>query len=66
MQSDLNDDRLLTRREVQTHFGLSQRYLEVTAMRGDGPPYFRIGRGVRYRVLDLRHWIESKRVTNND
>lgn len=62
MQSELNGDRLLTRAEVQTHFGLSQRFLEVSASRGDGPPYFKIGRSARYRVSDLRAWIESRRV----
>lgn len=63
MQLELNDDLLLTRGEVQTHFGLSQRFLEVSAVRGDGPPYFRIGRSARYRVADLRAWIEDQRVT---
>ncbi len=64
MQSELNDDRLLTRGEVQTHFGLSQRFLEVSAVRGDGPPYFRLGRNVRYRVADLRAWIDTRRVSD--
>lgn len=62
MQQELNDDRLLTRGEVQSYFGLSQRYLEISAVRGSGPPFFRIGRSVRYRVYDLREWISSQRV----
>lgn len=38
MQTTLNDDRLLSRSEVHSYFGLSQRFLEVSAVRGDGPP----------------------------
>ncbi len=28
-----------------------------------GPPYVRIGRLIRYRRLDLIHWIKSQRVS---
>lgn len=62
METALNDDRLLNRVEVHTYFGLSQRYLEVSAVRGDGPPMIKIGRSVRYRVSDLREWIDGHRV----
>ena len=65
MQTELNADRLLTRAEVQTYFGLSQRYLEISATRGDGPPFFKIGRSVRYRVAELRSWIETQEVNQN-
>lgn len=60
----LTDDKLLTRAEVQTHFGLSQRFLEIAAVRGDGPPMVKIGRSVRYLVADLRQWIEARRVNS--
>ncbi len=62
MEHILHDERLLTRAEVQQYFGLSQRFLEVRANRDDGPPVFRIGRNVRYRVADLREWIKAQRV----
>jgi len=54
----------MTRAEVQTHFGLTQRFLEVSAVRGDGPPMVKIGRSVRYRVADLRDWIAARRVNS--
>lgn len=57
-------DRLLTRAEVEVNFGLSRRFLEVSAVRGDGPPMVRIGRSVRYRAADLRGWIEARRVNS--
>lgn len=62
MQDTLNPDLLLSRPEVQTIFGLSQRFLEVSAVRGGGPAMVKIGRSVRYRVSDLRNWIEAQRV----
>ncbi|WP_372837490.1 helix-turn-helix transcriptional regulator [Phaeovulum sp.] len=64
MQQTLTDERLMTRAEVQTHFGLTQRFLEVSAVRGDGPPMVKIGRSVRYRVADLRDWIAARRVNS--
>lgn len=57
-------DLLLSRAEVEVNFGLSRRFLEVAAVRGDGPPFIKIGRSVRYRVSDLRGWIEDRRVTS--
>ncbi len=58
------DDLLLSRPEVTTHFGLHQRFLEVSAVRGDGPPMVKIGRSVRYRAGDVRAWIEARRVSS--
>ena len=62
MHTALNEDRLICRADVQRHFGITQRYLEVAAVRGDGPPMIKIGRSVRYRVGDLREWIDKHRV----
>ena len=64
MQDNFTDDRLLSRPEVQTHFGLTQRFLEVSAVRGNGPPFIKLGRSVRYRVGDVRAWIEARRVAS--
>ncbi len=63
-ESSLSHDRLLTRAEVEVNFGLSRRYLEISAVRGDGPPMVKIGRSVRYLVADLRQWIEARRVNS--
>jgi predicted DNA-binding transcriptional regulator AlpA len=59
MQNEMNKDRLLTRGEVQSHFGLSQRFLETSVTRGGGPPVVRLGRSVRYRVRDVLRWIDD-------
>lgn len=57
-------ERLLSRPEVQEHFGITARFLEVAAVRGDGPPFVRIGRSVRYQVGDLRDWIAARRMAS--
>ncbi len=63
--NEINADRLLTRDEVEALFGITRRYLEVAAVRGDGPPMIRVGRRmVRYVVRDLREWIDRNRVAS--
>jgi predicted DNA-binding transcriptional regulator AlpA len=58
--------RLLTRREVAEEYGLSHRWLEVAACRGEGPPMVRITpRMIRYRVSDVENWIASLVVLGN-
>lgn len=54
-----DSDRLLSRTEVEEIFGISKRYLEVAAQRNEGPRRIQIGRSVRYRVRDIRQWIEN-------
>lgn len=58
MEQELSD-RLLSRSDVEDRFGISKRFLEVAASRGEGPKVVRIGRLVRYRVADVRIWIEA-------
>lgn len=55
-----DDERLLTRAEVEERFGLTKRFLEISAYRGDGPPMVRLGRSVRYRPADIRTWINGR------
>lgn len=63
--SELSPERLLTRREVEAHFGYpSKRYLELAALSGGGPPMIKVGRSVRYKVADLREWIDAHRVSS--
>ena len=55
-----SDERLLTRVQVEERFGIPKRFLEVAAMKRDGPPIVRLGRSVRYRQSDLREWISAQ------
>ena len=61
---DLHDDRLLSRDEVEAHFGISKRFLEISAHRGDGPPMTFVGRLRRYRITELRKWIADRTATS--
>ena len=59
-----NPDRLLNRAQVEALFGIPKRFLEIAAMRCEGPPLVRVGkRCVRYRVQDLKDWIAVQRIT---
>lgn len=53
-------DRLLTPREAAAFLHLSVSFLAKARMRGDGPPYFKPGRAVRYRESGLIEWLKSR------
>ena len=58
-------ERRLTRQQVEDHFGYpSKRFLELAALDGGGPPMVKIGRSVRYKISDVREWIDAHRVTS--
>ena len=58
--SMIEEVRLLRRAEVEEQFGVPARFLELAVARGDGPPVVRLGRSVRYRICDVRDWIEQR------
>ena len=41
-------------------FGISLSWLAKSRMRGDGPPFIKIGRGVRYTEAALQQWMKSR------
>lgn len=59
-----DEDRLIRVREAAEYLGVSASHLNKLRCWGGGPEFIRIGvnRGaIRYRVADLRTWVESKR-----
>jgi predicted DNA-binding transcriptional regulator AlpA len=63
--TELPDERLLSRDDVERHFGLSRRFLELAALSGDGPAMRRIGkRSIRYMAGDVRAWLETRKVSS--
>ena len=54
-------DRLMTRKEVEEIFGISKRFLEISAAQRIGPAIVRVGRSVRYSPADIRNWIDQQR-----
>jgi hypothetical protein len=39
---------------------VSVSWLAKARMRGDGPPFIKVGRSVRYAELALQHWMRSR------
>ncbi|MGM0583463.1 MAG: helix-turn-helix transcriptional regulator [Pseudomonadota bacterium] len=54
---------LLSRDDIEWEYGLTRRFLEIAAHRGDGPPFIKISRRcVRYRRTDLEAWLAARTV----
>jgi hypothetical protein len=54
----------LTVPQASVFLGIPERTLENYRVRDEGgPPFSRIGRIIRYRVSDLRDWMEAICVT---
>lgn len=46
--------------EVARMLKVSISYLAKARMRGDGPPYHKVGRSVRYVRTEVRQWLTSR------
>jgi predicted DNA-binding transcriptional regulator AlpA len=52
-------DRLLTPRDAAAFLRVSESWLAKARMRGDGPPYVKVGRCVRYPESSLVRWMRA-------
>lgn len=52
--------RLLTAKDAADRLRLSRSWLAKARMRGDGPPYVKLGRSVRYGESALSEWIRAR------
>ena len=52
-------ERMLTSLEASKFLRLSNSWLAKAWMRGDGPPYAKFGRSIRYAEGTLVHWMKS-------
>jgi predicted DNA-binding transcriptional regulator AlpA len=60
-ESELNGrERLLTANDAANRLRLSRSWLAKARMRGDGPPYVKLGRLVRYGESTLAKWAWSR------
>lgn len=59
----MSDDNpvILDAEHTATHLGLSKSTLAKKRLKGDGPPYVKLGRRVGYIKSDLDEWVMSKR-----
>jgi predicted DNA-binding transcriptional regulator AlpA len=53
-------ERLLPPGEAANFLRLSTSWLAKARMSGDGPPYVKLGRSVRYRESALVQWLKSR------
>jgi predicted DNA-binding transcriptional regulator AlpA len=67
MTSSHKPDRLLTPKEAAAFLKVSISWLAKARMRGDGPPYVKIGRTVRYPESGLHAFLaaNTKRSTRD-
>lgn len=49
----------LTPGEAAQRLRLSTSWLAKARMRGDGPPYYKFGRAVRYSATGISNWLKS-------
>jgi predicted DNA-binding transcriptional regulator AlpA len=59
--AELNSlERLLTPREAADFLRGSESWLAKARMRGDGPPFVKVGRSIRYSQADLVQWLKHQ------
>ena len=51
---------LMTPNDAANVLKVSLSWLAKARMRGDGPPYIRVGRSIRYAEAALMQWMKSK------
>lgn len=51
---------LMTPKEAARRLKLSTSWLAKARMRGDGPPFIKLGRSIRYSETGLMQWMKSR------
>lgn len=54
---------LLNEKEAARFLSMSYRTLQSWRSAGEGPPYLKLGRSIRYRRGDLIAWVDASRHT---
>ena len=49
-----------TAKEVAKLWRVSESFLAKARMRGDGPPFIKVGRSIRYSEVALQHWMRAR------
>lgn len=52
--------------EAAVHCGFSVKSLEAWRREGRGPRYSRVGRNIKYSVMELDAWMEAQQVPTSD
>jgi len=51
---------VLTPKETSNRFKVSLSWLAKARMRGDGPPFIKVGRAIRYTEAGLQQWMKAR------
>ena len=60
MPRKIDEAELLTPKDAANFLCVSPSWLAKARMRGDGPPYVKLGRAIRYREGALLQWLRSR------
>jgi len=50
----------MTAKQASRYIGIAESTLRLWRARATGPRFFKAGKLIRYRVVDVNDWIESK------
>lgn len=50
---------LLTTDDLASYLAVPRQTLAYWRCRGDGPPFLKVGRHVRYRHADIEAWLDT-------
>jgi predicted DNA-binding transcriptional regulator AlpA len=56
----MNENTLLKDTDAAEVLGCSVSWIRQLRVRGDGPSFVKVGRLVRYRLIDLQTWINAR------
>jgi len=55
------DMEYLNTKQAAEYLGLSHQFLEIARHRGEGPPFYKLSRIIRYRRAHLDEWMDRFR-----
>lgn len=58
-QTQVTLPRLMDQKELAAYTGKPVSWFENARWRGEGPPYLKLGRNVRYKAEDVEKWISE-------
>ncbi len=61
---ELQPDRWIDEKEASAITGMSLAWFQRARWAGDGIPYAKISRAVRYKIADVQRWMDERRVTS--
>ena len=56
----LQEDRLLSQKELAEMLRVSIEQLRLWRNKGIGPSYFRVGHAIRYRDVEVERWLREQ------